>query len=147
VLLDLGPDRDFIASARELNRQLRRVPHGGTGFGILRYLSSDPDVVDHMSKALEPQVFFNYIGPDNAKELSRLNKVETFGGYHQDRNTRRLCPITIGAYVIKDKLLIKWEHNLNLHAIETVKPLAQRCKDVLRWFVNDYRTRGASAAS
>ena len=147
VLLDMGPDPDLIASARELNRQLRRIPHGGTGFGILRYLSSDPDVVAHMNKALEPQVFFNYLGPDNTKELGRLSKVDMFGGYHQDRHTRRFCPITIGAYVIKDKMLIKWEHNTNLHKIETVKALAQRCGDVLRWFVNDYRTRGAGAAS
>jgi len=147
VLLDMGPDPDPIASARELNRQLRRIPHGGTGYGILRYLSKDPDVVAHMHKALEPQVFFNYLGPDNTKELGRLSKVDMFGGYHQDRHTRRLCPITIGAYVIKDKMLIKWEHNTNLHKIETVKALAQRCGDVLRWFVNDYRTRGAGAAS
>ncbi len=147
VLLDMGPDPDLIASARELNRQLRRIPHGGTGFGILRYLSTDPDVVDHMHKALEPQVFFNYLGPDNSKELGRMKKVEVFGGYHQDRGTKRLCPITIGAYIIEDKLLIKWEHNTNLHKVETVQALAQRCGEVLRWFVNDYRTRGGAAGS
>jgi hypothetical protein len=70
-----------------------------------------------------------------------------FGGYHQDRGTKRLCPITIGAYVIEDKLLIKWEHNTNLHKVETVQALAAHCREVLRWFVNDYRTRGAGAAS
>jgi amino acid adenylation domain-containing protein/non-ribosomal peptide synthase protein (TIGR01720 family) len=147
VLLDMGPDPGWTASARELNRQLRRIPLGGTGFGILRYLSADPDVMDHMARALEPQVFFNYLGPDNAKELVSLKKVQMFGGYHQDRGTKRLCPITIGAYVIEDKLLIKWEHNLNLHKVETIQALAQRCGEVLRWFVNDYRTRGAGAAS
>ncbi|HYN64049.1 MAG TPA: condensation domain-containing protein, partial [Candidatus Limnocylindrales bacterium] len=80
LLADMGPDPDFIATARELNRQLRRVPHGGMGFGILRYLSEDPDVVAHMRKALAPQVFFNYLGPDNVKELSRLKRLEIFGG-------------------------------------------------------------------
>ncbi len=147
VLLDMGPDPDFTASARELNRQLRRIPHGGTGFGILRYLSQDPDVVAHLNQALEPQVFFNYLGPDNAKELGRLNKLELFGGYHQDRGTKRLCPLTIGCYIIQDKMLFKWEYNTNLHKPETIKPLAQRCREVLRWFINDYRTRGAGAAS
>ena len=44
-------------------------------------------------------------------------------------------------------MLIKWEHNTNLHKVETIQALAQRCGDVLRWFVNDYRTRGAGAAS
>jgi amino acid adenylation domain-containing protein/non-ribosomal peptide synthase protein (TIGR01720 family) len=146
VLLDMGPDPDLIASARELNRQLRRVPHGGMGFGILRYLSSDPDVVDHMNKALAPQVFFNYFGPDNAKELVRLNKVQVFGGFHQDRSAKRLCPLTVGIPIVEDRMLVKWEYNLNLHETETIKPLAQRTIEVLRWFINDYRTRGAAAS-
>ena len=147
ILLDMGPDRDPIASAREINRQLRRVPHGGTGFGILRYLSRDPDVVAHMSKALAPQVFFNYFGPDDSKELGRLKKVQIFGGYHQDRTTKRLCPLTVGLMVVQDRLQIKWEHNLNLHQGETIRPLAQRCREVLRWFLDDFRARGSRAAS
>jgi len=147
VLLDLGPDPDLVASAREVNRQLRRVPHGGTGFGILRYLATDPDVVGHMRRALTPQVFFNYLGPDAAKDLGHLTKVQVFGGFHQDRGTRRLCPLTVGIFIVDDKLLIKWEHNLNLHAAETIKPLAQRSREVLRWFVHDALNRGLGAAS
>ena len=84
--------------------------------------------------------------PDT-KELTNFRKLDTFGGYHQDRKTRRLCPITIGAYIIEDKLLIKWEHNKNLHTIETMQRLGQRTKEVLTWFVDDYRTRGGKAAS
>jgi amino acid adenylation domain-containing protein/non-ribosomal peptide synthase protein (TIGR01720 family) len=147
VLLDMGPDPDPIASARELNRQLRRVPHGGMGFGLLRYLSSDPDVVAHMNAALTPQVFFNYFGPDNARELGRLNKLQVFGGFHLDRSARRLCPLTVGIPVVADKLVVKWEYNLNLHRPETIKSLARRSHEVLRWFINEYRTRGAGAVS
>jgi amino acid adenylation domain-containing protein/non-ribosomal peptide synthase protein (TIGR01720 family) len=147
VLLDMGPDPDPIAAARELNRQLRRVPHGGTGFGILRYLSADPDVAPHLHEALAPQVFFNYLGQDNAKELGRLTKVQTFGGFHQDRATKRLCPLTVGVFIVEDEMLIKWEYNLNLHQPETIKPLAQRTREVLRWLVDDYRQRGAGAAA
>ncbi len=147
LLLDMGPDPDLVASARELNRQLRRVPHGGMGFGILRYLSSDPDIVAHMNAALAPQVFFNYFGPDNAKELGRLNKLQIFGGFHLDRRARRLCPLTVGIPIVADKLVLKWEHNLSLHRAETIRPLAERSREVLRWFVNEFRSRGAGAAS
>ncbi len=146
VLLDMGPNPDLVESARELNRQLRRVPHGGTGYGILRYLSQDPDIAGHLAKALEPQVFFNYFGPDNSKELERFKKLQNFGGYHQDRTTKRMCPITISGLVIEDKVLFKWEHNTNLHKPETIQPLAQRCGEVLRWFVNDFRARGKAAS-
>jgi len=141
VLLDMGPNPDLVESAREVNRQLRRVPHGGTGYGILRYLSNDPDIAGHLAKALEPQVFFNYMGPDNAKELGRLKKIQNFGGYHQDRTTKRMCPITISGHIIEDKVLIKWEYNVNLHKPETIQPLARRCGEVLRWFVQDYHAR------
>ncbi|MEA2603267.1 MAG: hypothetical protein QOF89_4259 [Acidobacteriota bacterium] len=142
VLLDMGPNPDLVESARELNRQLRRVPHGGTGYGILRYLSRDPDVAGHLAKALEPQIFFNYFGPDNSKELGCLKKIENFGGYHQDLTTKRMCPLAISGLVIQDKVLFKWEYNTNLHKPETIQPLARRCGEVLRWFVNDYRARG-----
>ena len=145
VLLDMGPNPDLVESARELNRQLRRVPHGGTGYGILRYLSQDPDVVEHLRKALEPQIFFNYFGPDNAKELGRLKKIENFGGYHQDLSTKRLCDLTVGGYVIEDRVLLKWEFNENLHRVETIIPLARRCEEVMRWFVDDYKARRKSS--
>ncbi len=147
VLLDMGPDTHPIAGARELNRQLRRVPHGGMGFGILRYLCREPDVVEHMGKALAPQVFFNYLGPDTSKELGRLTKIQNFGGFHQDRGTKRLCPITVGVFIVDGKMVVKWEHNLNLHRTETMQPLARRSREVLRWFVDDYLRRGAGAAT
>ena len=146
VLLDMGPNPDLVESARELNRQLRRIPHGGTGYGILRYLSQDPDGAGHLAKALEPQVFFNYFGPDNAKELGRFKKIQNFGGYHQDRTTRRMCPLTLGGVIVEDKLLIKWEYSANLHKPETIQPLARRCGEVLRWFVDDYRARSKAVA-
>jgi non-ribosomal peptide synthase protein (TIGR01720 family) len=145
VLLDMGPDPDLVESAREVNRQLRRVPHGGTGYGILRYLSQDPDIYDHLSRALEPQVFFNYFGPDNAKELVRFARLENFGGYHQDRRTARMCPITVGGFVVEDEVLIKWEYSSSLHQPETIKPLAARCGEVLRWFVDQTRARGKAS--
>jgi non-ribosomal peptide synthase protein (TIGR01720 family) len=136
-----------VASARELNRQLRRVPHGGTGFGILKYLSRDPDVVAHMRRALAPQVFLNYFGPDSSRELGRLAKVETYGGFHRDRGARRLCPLSVGIMGVGEKLLIKCEYSVNLHRTETIQRLAQRSRDVLLWFVENCRHRGGGTAA
>jgi non-ribosomal peptide synthase protein (TIGR01720 family) len=146
VLLDLGPDPDPLASARELNRQLRRVPHGGTGFGILRYLSGDPDIANHLRQALAPQVFVNYLGEDHAKDLESLRKLQVFGGFHRDRGGKRLCPLTVGLVVVEERLVIKWEHSVNLHSPKTMTALAERSRERLRWFVDDCRRRGAGAA-
>jgi amino acid adenylation domain-containing protein/non-ribosomal peptide synthase protein (TIGR01720 family) len=142
VFLDMGRNPDLIESAKALNKQLRAVPNGGTGYGILRYLGRDSEVQRHLQTVLQPQVFFNYMGPDNSKELLQFKKLQNYGGYMLDRNTQRMCPITLGGYIIEDKLLIKWEYNLNLHKPETIRTAAARCGEVLRWFVNDYRNRG-----
>ena len=142
IFLDMGPNPDLAESAKELNRQLRKVPFGGTGYGILRYLSRNAEIADRLANAPHPQVFFNYFGPDNSKELSRFNRAENFGGYTLDRNTRRMCHLTVGGYIIQDKLLLKWEYNANLHRPETIKPAAARCEEVLRWFVDHYRAHG-----
>ena len=107
------------------------------------FIGSSPEVSGRLAGALKPQVFFNYFGPDNAKELTQLKKLQNFGGYMLDRTDERMCPITLGGYIIEDKLLIKWEYNLNLHNRETLQPAAQRCGEVLRWFIEDCRNRKA----
>jgi hypothetical protein len=57
-----------------------------------------------------------------------------------------MCPLAISGLVIRDKVLFKWEYSTNLHKPETIQPLARRCGEVLRWFVNDYRARAQASA-
>ncbi len=58
VLLDLRGAPDPAAALRAVRDQLRRVPSGGVGHGLLRWLAGDEDLA-----ALPPaQVVFNYLG-------------------------------------------------------------------------------------
>jgi amino acid adenylation domain-containing protein/non-ribosomal peptide synthase protein (TIGR01720 family) len=143
----LGPDPDLAATARFVNQQLRAVPHGGIGYGLMRYLSGDEETSRRLAAAPKPQVFFNYIGPDNSKELQAFRKIENYGGYFLDLYTKRLCPITIGGYIIEDALLMKWEWSVSLHRQESIRRLTARCEEVLRWFVDEYRRRRAASGA
>ncbi len=53
-----SPD-EALKAAKE---QLRKVPRGGIDFGLLQYLSRDPEVVAARAGWLRPQISFNYLG-------------------------------------------------------------------------------------
>ncbi|HEY4563376.1 MAG TPA: hypothetical protein VIJ36_10375 [Thermoanaerobaculia bacterium] len=43
--------------------------------------------------------------------------------------------------------MIKWGYNPDPHKTETTRPLAQRTVEALRRLIDDFRARGAAAAS
>ncbi|MEV6061794.1 amino acid adenylation domain-containing protein [Nocardia asteroides] len=60
IALDLGAHRDPVAMVAAVKEQLRAVPHGGFGFGLLRHLR--PDSAARLAAAATPQIGFNYLG-------------------------------------------------------------------------------------
>ncbi len=60
IALDLGDDPDPVAMVAAVKEQLRAIPHGGFGFGLLRYLRSD--TAERLAALGEPAVGFNYLG-------------------------------------------------------------------------------------
>jgi len=57
-MLDLD-DRPVGRRIRQLKEDLRRVPNGGAGYGLLRYLSSAPGADQLRAR---PRISFNYLG-------------------------------------------------------------------------------------
>jgi non-ribosomal peptide synthase protein (TIGR01720 family) len=62
VVLDLGEVHEPGAELRAIKEQLRRIPTRGLGYGVLRYVSQDQEIVDALRSVPEPQVRFNYAG-------------------------------------------------------------------------------------
>ena len=44
VCLELGSGTSTVETLRSVKEQLRRVPHRGIGYGLLRYLCNDPEI-------------------------------------------------------------------------------------------------------
>ncbi|HLE84841.1 MAG TPA: amino acid adenylation domain-containing protein, partial [Thermoanaerobaculia bacterium] len=132
VALTLDDPDDLVASLKSVNRQIRAVPTGGLGYGLLRYLSDDPEVAGRMREMPQPSVFFNYFGPDNEEQLATFRKADHWGGYVLDAQTRRLRPLAIGVYIKHDRMLIKWEYSTSLHRRETIEAFVARAEEVLR---------------
>ena len=136
--LELPESDDPVEAVQAVNRQLREIPNGGIGYGILRYLSRDQDFVDRIRSMPQPDIFFNYFGDDHSKELVSMVKLEGFAGYAMDRATRRLRQLAIGVYVQEDRMLLKWEYSKNVFRPETIEAVARRSQDALRWYVESH---------
>jgi amino acid adenylation domain-containing protein/non-ribosomal peptide synthase protein (TIGR01720 family) len=59
--LELPPGNDLGESLKTIKENLRRVPHNGTGYGILRYLAGG-DIGRRLASAPSPEISFNYLG-------------------------------------------------------------------------------------
>ncbi|RPE05075.1 condensation domain-containing protein, partial [Paenibacillus polymyxa] len=59
VVLDMGEDRNVGQRVKNVKEGLRRLPHKGIGYGILRYLA---DRAEEATFVAEPEISFNYLG-------------------------------------------------------------------------------------
>ncbi|MGW8444293.1 non-ribosomal peptide synthase/polyketide synthase [Paenibacillus sp. S33] len=99
VVLDMGEDRNVGRRIKNLKEGLRRLPHKGIGYGILRYLAAARE--GEPSFVAEPEISFNYLGQ-----------------FDQDlkNNAFRMSPYSIGASV-SDTLTKRYA--LDIHGMIT----------------------------
>ena len=95
----------------------------------------------------EPDVFFNYFGPDNAEQLHTFRKADGWGGYVLDNTTTRLRPLAVGVYIQHDRMLIKWEYSTQVHEEATIRRVVDRAEEVLRHFLAEVGVAAAPRAT
>ncbi|MFI6869120.1 amino acid adenylation domain-containing protein [Nocardia sp. NPDC050406] len=111
VPVRLGPVAESVASAvKTVKEQLRAVPAGGAGYGLLRYLGPD----ETFGGVLDPQIGFNYLGqiPGAAVEADWMpvGMADRLGG-HADST------MPLPAVVSIDAAAMVTERGTRVHAI------------------------------
>jgi amino acid adenylation domain-containing protein/non-ribosomal peptide synthase protein (TIGR01720 family) len=61
-LLPLQPTDDWPVTLRVLQTQLHRMPNGGIGYGLLRYLRDDAAIEQRLAAMPHAEICFNYLG-------------------------------------------------------------------------------------
>jgi hypothetical protein len=80
-----GAEEPGIEELRRVKEQLRRVPRGGIGYGLLKYVNRKPEIRERMKRLAPAQVCFNYLGQfGNTAEAtaSLTEKHEDMGPMH-----------------------------------------------------------------
>ena len=144
VLLELPPGGDEDAVLMAVKEQLRRMPHRGIGYGLLRYLG-DPAVADELRAQPAPEVSFNYLGRlDRAAPDSALfaPAPEAIGpGRHP--LAPRTHVLEVNSSIAGGELRIELTYSAELHRAATIDRLAQRLREHLRALMSHRRSAEA----
>jgi non-ribosomal peptide synthase protein (TIGR01720 family) len=137
VLLDVASGTAAADAVAAVKRQLRAVPNGGIGFGVLKYLAPDAAVRRQMARVPEAAVSFLYMGRgDQASPAhSWMRSGSEPIGQMRSLRGRRAHAIDVIASVIRGQLQVTWTFSEALHHRATVEALSQGFLDALRGIV------------
>ncbi|HEY3581865.1 MAG TPA: amino acid adenylation domain-containing protein [Pyrinomonadaceae bacterium] len=139
-----NPLGDALKSTKE---QLRRIPRGGIGYGLLRYLCRDEEVAREMRALPQPAVSFNYLGQlDQMFQSSGLlRRAHESTGAVRDAAAQRGNLLEINASISGGQLHAEWTYSAELHDRVTIEKLAHDFLAELRDLIAHCLTTKAGA--
>ncbi|CAM5700605.1 amino acid adenylation domain-containing protein [Streptomyces canarius] len=141
VALDVPRDAGTGTALKTVKENLRAVPHGGLGYGALRFLhpTAGPGL-----PALPP-VCFNYLGRQDGTPAPGGLLHAPHGGLTggMDRSAERPYLLDVLGRVADDRLEFTWSYSREVHRRETVARLAAELADELRAIVRHCAEGGA----
>jgi amino acid adenylation domain-containing protein/non-ribosomal peptide synthase protein (TIGR01720 family) len=118
---------------KEIKEQLRSISNRGLGYGVLRYLSDDPDVGERLRRFPQPQISFNYLGQFNQVfwGSSIFKPAGESCGPTQPPEDQRRTLLDITGMIIDGRLEVNWTYSKNIHRRSSVEELARRFTESL----------------
>nr|MBA2525657.1 non-ribosomal peptide synthetase [Pyrinomonadaceae bacterium] len=112
---------------KSVKEQLRAIPHGGIGYGVLRYLHPDPAVRAALRGLPQAEVSFNYLGQLDAmlSEGSLFRSAPESSGLPHSPRGQRPHLLDINGFVAGGRLQLQWTYSTRVHRRATVEHLAQ----------------------
>lgn len=114
------------AALKAVKQQLRRIPQRGIGYGMLRYLSRNEQVVHQLRHLPQAEISFVYLG-----QFDQTHAEQSFLRMLPDADVPTRSPkgtrhhlFEISALVNNGQLQMEWRYSTNLHRMHTVETLA-----------------------
>ena len=126
VRLTLTGSSDPGDQLKAMKERLRRIPSHGVGYGLLRYLSRDTQIVEQLEALPQAEVLFNYFGNfDHILPASSNFRIcRDFMEGDRSLKTVREVLLEVNAYVMGGRLTCAWTYSSKLHRRETIEALA-----------------------
>ncbi|HEU5349502.1 MAG TPA: amino acid adenylation domain-containing protein, partial [Ktedonobacterales bacterium] len=134
VRLDLLPDTEHSRAVQVIKEQLRRIPHHGLSYGMLRNLCADLALKEQLTAIPPAQVSFNYLGQLRQATEGGLLDFPAPESVGPLRSPDALRPhlLDIGAAIIQGKLRLDWTYSVRAHDRHTVESVASLFIEELR---------------
>jgi amino acid adenylation domain-containing protein/non-ribosomal peptide synthase protein (TIGR01720 family) len=144
VRLAVDVDAASGSTVRSVKEQLQQVPRRGVGFGILRYLSRDPQKRARLQALPVPEISFNYLGQFGAKDpAATIRGAKESAGPMRHPADQRFHLIEVDGVVSDDCLSFEWVYAGRCFDQATIEQLAQRFSQELRDTIVASRTDGS----
>jgi len=143
-------DEDLLGDAiKSVKEQLRAIPNHGIGFGLLRYLSHDNEIVEQLGLINQENILYNYlgrIGSNDQKEATFRLTDEDCGNNH-DLSAPRTHQLEIDSMICNNQLKLDWVYSENLHQSTTIQNLANCFIEFLRELIVHCQSPAAGGVS
>jgi pristinamycin I synthase 3 and 4 len=137
LALEVYPEAGLGEQLKSVKEQLRGMPQGGVGYGLLRYLSGEAKA-SWMEKQVKAEVSFNYLG-----QFDQSLHGFSFFMYRNPSDTRNYL-LDIGGSIIGDTLQMVWTYSENIHRRDTIESLAGDFLETLQSIIKHCRAIEAS---
>jgi len=138
VVLDANGAADPEALIKNTKERLRRIPSGGIGYGLLRYLGGDEKLKAELQMSPQAEVSYNYIGHfDQVIPGSALFHMadESFGPLNHPSQIRPHL-LTIHALIAEGRFRTDWIYSEHLHNKDTIERVANQFIEALRGLID-----------
>jgi non-ribosomal peptide synthase protein (TIGR01720 family) len=145
VRLDLTGVATTAEALKSVKEQLRRIPNRGAGYGLLRYLSDDPQVTAQLRTLPRPEVAFRYLGrldPALPVDSTLAGAAALFGGVN-GRGPHPGTLLTVDAGVSHGMLHFAWSYTESIHRPSTIETLAAQYISAVRSLIEHCESAGA----
>jgi non-ribosomal peptide synthase protein (TIGR01720 family) len=136
---------DAIERVKAVKERLRRIPSNGIGFGLLRYMVEDPEIVNKFAALPRPHIAFLYLGQFDqlSSGAPLLVAAKESPGALRSPGGKRGHLLEISSFINGGKLLLNVAYSRNLHLRSTIDRFAGDAIDALRQLVD--RSRSVAA--
>ena len=134
TVLDISEARHLEQALQSIKEQLRQIPNQGLGYGVLRYMSEDTEIINQLRSLPQAQILFNYLG-----QLDRIIPEDCmFQISHSvpglSRSPKGNMPrlFECNVYINVVPLKINNNYSKNMYQRAKIESLAQSCLETLR---------------
>ncbi|NOR69055.1 MAG: amino acid adenylation domain-containing protein, partial [Methylomarinum sp.] len=127
LLLNLPINTSLSDTVQMIKEQLRSVPQKGISYGLLRYLTKDPDIVDQLALFPQAQILWNYLGQLDAviKEDALLKPILDKVGENCDSANVRSHELEIISSISEGRFQVSWSYSGERYCKDTIERLAE----------------------
>ncbi|WP_269903035.1 non-ribosomal peptide synthetase [Bacillus velezensis] len=124
IVLDMEHSDDLPYCIKNTKEYLRRIPHKGIGYGIIKYLTAPAHKKD-ISFTIKPEIGFNYLGEISQKKRAVFQHADISSGTSVSLSNKKLNAIEINSFIMDGQLQLEFNYSTKEFKEETIKTLTE----------------------